>query len=460
MNYDNNISINSLSDDEIIKGVLPVVNEVFEQYFFVPCSNENKKEILKKIIRISRIGYNSNESYLSYFRRNLSLYLDDYIKFMFHKKSKTSIVLLNKYLESLRNVNSYDDALYVINKLIEFSSRYDYTINKYMVFRLLEYSNKFVTIANYCVKEKSSNDNYLYKLIVETYYEKLDNDIYNDNYRECQTSFNAYIKEVTNIPLLSIEDEKKLICEYKNGDLGARDKIIEANLRMVVSIAKKYLGYGLSLEDLIQEGNLGLMNALINFKSEKNIKFSTYAYYWIKCNIIRTIKTKSKMIRIPDYVYDQMIKFKKAKKKLEKELMRKVSVEEMAMHLNIPLKKAIVLYNSIYEPASLNDLINDEDDTEIGDSKISEDFIPEEEIIKQDYKDVVQEMLNDAGLTKRELDIVRARYGFNGSRLKLSDLSKELGVSGSYISFVERRALKKINAMDNIEEYEEYYKSM
>ena len=251
-----------------------------------------------------------------------------------------------------------------------------------------------------------------------------------------------------------------MICEYKNGDLGARDKIIEANLRMVVSIAKKYLGYGLSLEDLIQEGNLGLMNALINFKSEKNIKFSTYAYYWIKCNIIRTIKTKSKMIRIPDYVYDQMIKFKKAKKKLEKELMRKVSVEEMAMHLNIPLKKAIVLYNSIYEPASLNDLINDEDDTEIGDSKISEDFIPEEEIIKQDYKDVVQEMLNDAGLTKRELDIVRARYGFNGSRLKLSDLSKELGVSGSYISFVERRALKKINAMDNIEEYEEYYKSM
>ena len=166
MNYDNNISINSLSDDEIIKGVLPVVNEVFEQYFFVPCSNENKKEILKKIIRISRIGYNSNESYLSYFRRNLSLYLDDYIKFMFHKKSKTSIVLLNKYLESLRNVNSYDDALYVINKLIEFSSRYDYTINKYMVFRLLEYSNKFVTIANYCVKEKSSNDNYLYKIMI------------------------------------------------------------------------------------------------------------------------------------------------------------------------------------------------------------------------------------------------------------------------------------------------------
>ena len=459
MDFDNNISIKSLSDDEIIKWVLPVINDVFKQYFFIPCSNEHKYDILKKIIRISRNNYDGQESYSVYFRRNLSSYLNDYIKQLFDKKSRASIMLLNKYLESLHGVNSYEDAMDIINILIEFTSKYNYTINEYMVFRLLGYSSKFVTIANYCVNEKnSSNDNYLIKLITETYYEKLNNDMYNANYRECQTSFNAYIKEVTNIPLLTVDEEKKLMYDYKNGDLEARDKIIESNLRMVVSIARKYYGHGLLLEDLIQEGNIGLVEALINYDIEKNIKFSTYAYYWIKREIIRAIKNKSKLIRLPDYAYDQMLKFKKIKKKLEVELMRNVTVEEMANYLKIPISKATILFNSIYEPASLNDFANDEDEQEKGEIIITDDFIPDEEMMKKDYIDVVQDMLKDANLSERELNILYDRYGFNGDRETLANLSKKYGVSGAYISFIEQRALKKIKKMDRIKEYQMYFR--
>ena len=210
MNFDMN-SIFQLSDDDILKKMSPIINDVFNCYFFLTISNEQKKEIVKKIISKSRDNYDGKELYADYLKKNMSLYLDDYIKFLFSKRCKLNATILNKYLESLPNVSNVEEAIDVINKLTVFASKYDYIIDGFTIYKLLGYSEKFATIANYCINNQKNidTDNYLVKLIIEIYYEKLNNDIYNDNYRECQTSFNAYIKEVTNIPLLSIEDERK-----------------------------------------------------------------------------------------------------------------------------------------------------------------------------------------------------------------------------------------------------------
>ena len=180
---------------------------------------------------------------------------------------------------------------------------------------------------------------------------------------EKNTGLQAYLRQIKEIPLLSAEEEKALAIRYLRGDKEAKSKLVAANLRLVVMAAKRYIGRSpLTFEDLIQEGNIGLMRAVDTFDPERGWRFSTYAMHWIKQAISRAILNQSKTIRIPVHMIELKTKYSKAQSELFLELGREATTEEIAQYLKLDIKKVIEIETMVKDPVSLNNALNDEDD--------------------------------------------------------------------------------------------------
>lgn len=257
-------------------------------------------------------------------------------------------------------------------------------------------------------------------------------------------SVRMYLREIGRIPLLSTEDEIKLAKRIEHGDQLAKKKLTEANLRLVVSIAKKYIGRGLSLLDLIQEGNSGLIRAVEKFDYKKGFKFSTYATWWIRQAITRAIADQARTIRIPVHMIETINKLIRVQRQLVQELGREPTPSEIAAELGIEEDKVTHIIKISQETVSLEAPVGEEEDSRLGDFlEDKETLSPQEAAVYELMKGHVDEFLEL--LPPREQKILRMRFGLeNGRAHTLEEVGQEFGVTRERIRQIESKALKKL----------------
>lgn len=275
-----------------------------------------------------------------------------------------------------------------------------------------------------------------------------DENIDNNNFYTDSDSVNVYLREIGSLPLLKAEEEKAIAIAAKKGDEKARKKLIESNLRLVVSIAKHFVYHGLSLLDLIQEGNLGLMKAVEKFDPYKGFKFSTYATWWIRQAITRALADNANTIRIPVHVHELIVKINRTKKILTMTNSGEPSDEEVAKYLNIDVAK-IEEAKLITEKTNLISLDTpiksdgDREDSVIGDFIPSTDDDPEEIAYKMALEETIKEVL--ATLTPREQKVLELRFGLNDNKIfTLDEIGQMLCVTRERIRQIENKAIRKI----------------
>ena len=254
----------------------------------------------------------------------------------------------------------------------------------------------------------------------------------------------VYLKEIGRVPLLSAEEEIELATRMANGDPYARKRLSEANLRLVVSIAKRYVGRGMQFLDLIQEGNLGLIKAVEKFDHTKGFKFSTYATWWIRQAITRAIADQARTIRIPVHMVETINKVKKVSSQLLHKNGHEPSAEEIAAELDMPLEKVREIIRVSQEPVSLETPIGEEEDSHLGDFIQDDDAPAPQEVASHT---LLKEQLGDvlSTLTEREEKVLRLRFGLEDGRSRtLEEVGKEFNVTRERIRQIEAKALRKL----------------
>lgn len=258
-------------------------------------------------------------------------------------------------------------------------------------------------------------------------------------------SVRMYLSEIGNVPLLTAEEEVRLARAIAKGDKIAKTKLAEANLRLVVSIAKKYIGRGLSFLDLIQEGNIGLFRAVEKFDPERGFKFSTYATWWIRQAITRAIADQARTIRIPVHMVETINKFTHTQRRLVQELGREPLPEEIAAEMGMDLKKVDHIMKISQDIVSLEAPVGAEDDSKLGDfieddESISPDDATNRQILKENIHDMLQY------LSPREKKIIKMRFGLgDGVGHTLEEVGREFGVTRERIRQIEAKVLQKLH---------------
>ncbi len=253
-----------------------------------------------------------------------------------------------------------------------------------------------------------------------------------------------YLKEIGKISLLSLDEELALSKRVEEGDEEAKKTLAESNLRLVVSIAKRYVGRNLSFLDLIQEGNIGLMKAVDKFDASKGYKFSTYATWWIRQAITRAIADQAKTIRVPVHMVETINKLKRIQRQMTLELNREPTEEELAKKMGTTEEKVREIFKISQDPLSLETPIGEEDDSHLGDFlKDESSMSPEEYAINEVLKDEIQEVL--CTLTPREEEVLKLRFGLKGGTCHtLEEVGNMFGVTRERIRQIEAKALRKL----------------
>ena len=266
-----------------------------------------------------------------------------------------------------------------------------------------------------------------------------------------------YLKEIGQVKLLSADEEVELAKRVASGDKAAKDKLTEANLRLVVSIAKKYSGRGLHILDLIQEGNTGLIRAVDKFDWTKGNKFSTYATWWIRQAITRAIADQARTIRVPVHMVEVINKATRCNRKLVQELGREPTMEEIAKELNLPVEKIIEANRTAADTLSLDTPVGDEEDTTIG-SFVEDDNTPGPADATSNalLAEALSEILGT--LTDREADVLRMRFGmYDGRTHTLEEVGQIFGVPRERIRQIENKAIRKLRHPSRAKKIKDFY---
>ncbi|WP_150844403.1 MULTISPECIES: RNA polymerase sigma factor RpoD [unclassified Clostridium] len=265
-----------------------------------------------------------------------------------------------------------------------------------------------------------------------------------------------YLKEIGKVPLLSAEEEMRLAKLIENGDEYAKKKLAEANLRLVVSIAKRYVGRGMLFLDLIQEGNLGLIKAVEKFDYSKGFKFSTYATWWIRQAITRAIADQARTIRIPVHMVETINKLIRVSRQLLQELGREPLPEEIAKHMDMSVDKVREIMKIAQEPVSLETPIGEEEDSHLG------DFIPDDDALAPAeaaaFTMLKEQLISQLRtLTPREEKVLRLRFGLDDGRARtLEEVGKEFNVTRERIRQIEAKALRKLRHPSRSKKLKDY----
>ena len=294
------------------------------------------------------------------------------------------------------------------------------------------------------ITDKDGNPSSKYVVEAPKPEELTDEELLGSNSAKVNDPVRMYLKEIGVVPLLSNEEEKELAIAVENGDLEAKQRLAEANLRLVVSIAKRYVGRGMQFLDFIQEGNMGLMKAVDKFDYSKGFKFSTYATWWIRQAITRAIADQARTIRIPVHMVETINKLVREQRNLLQELGQDPTPEQIAERMDMTPDKVREILKIAQEPVSLETPIGEEDDSHLG------DFI-EDEVIENpvDYttRVVLREQLDEVldTLTDREENVLRLRFGLDDGKMRtLEDVGKVFNVTRERIRQIEAKALRKL----------------
>ncbi len=272
----------------------------------------------------------------------------------------------------------------------------------------------------------------------------LENDEVTDVQEESDDPVRAYLKEIGKIPLLTPEEEAELARRIEDGDEQAKKRLAEGNLRLVVSIAKRYTGHGLQLLDLIQEGNIGLMKAVEKFDYRRGFKFSTYATWWIRQSMTRSIADQSRTIRIPVHMVENINRLTRAARTLTQELEREPTAAELAQRLGISEERVCEIRKFAMEPVSLETPVGDEEDTHLGDFiRDDQGAMPADEAAMTVLREQLGEVLKT--LSPREQQVIRLRFGLDDGHVRtLEEVGQCFHVTRERIRQIEGKALRKL----------------
>ena len=407
--------IKKMTIDEIQETLSNVIKTIINKYNYIVLDEIILEQIIKESINNSINQLDNNEVFILFFESELQNNINNYIKKKLEDPTESKKIINNYIEKNIKYIKEeYKNNLNELTKLanfftiVDFIPSFDLSVdiikNNPLINEILkEIVNKNIEY----IKKDNINlifDNEILIMFIEAYctinkieYEEknnIDNILVTDN-------ITNYFREI-DLPLLTKEEEYCLAIKIKEGNIEAKNIFIERNLKLVVSIAKKYRGRGMEFSDLIQEGNIGLIKAIENFDCEKGYKFSTYARWWINAAIREAINSKNRLIRIPFGKNSEIGKYVKAKQKLEEELMREPTLEEISKELNTSLQKVRELHDIQSDIMSLNYQLNDEESN----SNELEDLIPssnilEEEIINNSLTNEVIELL-DKGIFKNK----------------------------------------------------------
>lgn len=360
--------------------------------------------------------------------------------------SETSIPSFEEKLLELVSLGKKNKGLLELEKVNDFFK--EYNLDAHQIDKIYEYlDGQNIVILTAHGFEDEPNDDALLELEQN---DLLDEE--RDEYEEAPQASSymsddpvkQYLKEIGGYPLLSIEEEIELAKRIEDGDEAAKQTLAESNLRLVVSIAKRYVGRGLSFLDLIQEGNLGLIKAVEKFDYRKGFKFSTYATWWIRQAITRSIADQSRTIRIPVHMSEVINKTYRVSRSLLQELGREPSEQELAEAMNLPIEKIREILKVSADPISLDTPIGEEDDSHLGDF-IKDDTIvgPEDAAAYAVLQDQITKLLDT--LTEREQRVLILRFGLKDGRTRtLEEVGKEFNVTRERIRQIEAKALRKL----------------
>ena len=459
----------NMTDDEVFSSLLPTIKNIYKAFKYTGISFDDYSDIV--LDEISEMDGKVEETV---FKNKLKKRMNNEVSKML-TDSDTASRIIRSYLDvKVPKVDSYESAIKAFKKLDSFFSKYDFFMGRELLIDLLSNNEKFSSMTSYILKEKEKDialgksedifDSDFLIYTVKTYFELHGMPIKEREEEIDMIGFDSssdldivslYINEL-NAPLLSEDEEKALLVKIKQGDMEAREKFIESNLRLVVSVAKKFLGRGVPFLDLVQEGNLGLMKAIDKFDLSYDVRFSTYAVYRIKMFVSKAIADQSRNIRVPISRQDELYSYMTNIDNLEKKFGMNLSIDEISMMLGKSVDKIRELESLKNDTVSINALVGKDNDTELGDFLSTSESI-EDEIIDSFLPEQIMDLLKKSKLSEREKDVLLSRFGIGRSHVwQLKELSKKYGVSKAWIGQVELNALEKLRRLKSIEQFSVY----
>ena len=459
--------IKKLNTKEIAESLTAEIDKIYSSISYIGMNKKAFYELVQKEITKSKKDYTGNIDYIEYIKNKIQQELiKQIIKMLADTDTAVQIInnYANLYLSNDITNNSAIKNLYKLDKLFE---TYNYIPSPDVLLKLLE-SNEIISSSVTIIFNKYKNviisgnlekvfdtttiiqlvEAYLIMNNIEIKEEPENKEEETDNDYMTADDVKMYLQEISRIPLLTPEEERYLAKRISQGDMAAREKFIESNLRLVVKMAKKYVDRGLALLDLIQEGNTGLIIAADRFDVKRNTRFSTYATGWIRQAITRAITDKGRNIRIPSHLYYKMGKYRKIESILEGELHRKPTTKEIAERMGITETQAENIVTWQNDTLSMNYTSNDDEDNKLEEIISSQDDGPETIAFTNDMQKEVRQILDEcSSLTPNERTVIIKRFGLEDNiSLTLEETGKIIGVSRERTRQIEEKALTKLRS--------------
>ena len=451
--------------NKLYNRLLPSMTNLYKKYSFLALSQEAFLGLLKEFLQDIYNKKDNNKIDDATYIKKIKSYLDIYVKFRIKEPSESVKIINNFINQKLSQSKDEKEPIQKLNIISKFLEKYSFVPSPDICIEVIntnEILNKVlkklveqhITIITTIGLESLELDD-MSTMFIDVYCkindikiaetEEKEEDYENDNNEIYYTddSVQAYLREIR-LPLLTAEEERELGIRITNGDNNARNTLIERNLRLVVSVAKRYQNRGLEILELIQEGNIGLITAATRWDYSRGFKFSSYSTWWIKQGITRAIMDKSRTIRIPVHLFEKLTKYQKTVIDLQSQLQRPPKEEEIASALGLSVNKLREILDYQQDTLSLNTQIGEEDDTEMEAFVPSQEDTPEVAVSKSIQVEEIKRLLQLCTRSDRDYQIMLLRYGFTGRTYTLEEIGQKYGLTRERVRQIEDKVVERL----------------